>query len=482
MNIGEPWPDLVEAEQRVLTMQTKLHQWASSDPDRRFDDLFNLVYDPAFLVVAWSRVRGNRGARTAGVDGIAPRSIGSGAETLLVGLRVDLKARRFAPQRVREKTIPKASGKVRRLGIPTVADRIVQACLKLVLEPIFEADFMPCSYGFRPKRRAQDAIAEIHFLGSPPRNYEWVFEGDIEACFDEIDHTALMGRVRRRIGDKRVLGWVKAFLRVGVLTEEGHNRKTITGTPQGGILSLLLANIALSVLDEHFTRKWEALGPRSTRGQKRRAGAAVMRIIRYADDFVVMVAGSRQDAEALRSEVDSVLAPMGLRLSEAKTRICHIDEGFDFLGWRIQRRNLRGRSGKKAVYTYPSKKALASIIGKIRRLTRRAHHRTLADLLHRLNPVLRGWCNYFRHGVSKRTFSYVDYFVFWRIFGWLRQRHPRLNKHTLVRRYLPDWQISDDGIELFRPASIAIVRYRYRGNTIPTPWTSQTPRTPTPVA
>jgi RNA-directed DNA polymerase len=482
VNTGASWPGLVEAEQRVLVMQTKLHQWAMADPGRRFDDLANLVYDPAFLVVAWSRVRGNRGARTAGVDGIAPRSIGSGAETLLVGLRVDLKARRFAPQRVREKTIPKASGKVRRLGIPTVADRIVQACLKLVLEPIFEADFMPCSYGFRPKRRAQDAIAEIHFLGSPPRNYEWVFEGDIEACFDEIDHTALMGRVRRRIGDKRVLGWVKAFLRVGVLTEEGHNRKTITGTPQGGILSPLLANIALSVLDEHFTRKWEALGPRSTRGQKRRAGAAVMRIIRYADDFVVMVAGSRQDAEALRSEVDSVLAPMGLRLSEAKTRICHIDEGFDFLGWRIQRRNLRGRSGKKAVYTYPSKKALASIIGKIRRLTRRAHHRTLADLLTRLNPVLRGWCNYFRHGVSKRTFSYVDYFVFWRIFGWLRQRHPRLNKHTLVRRYLPDWQISDDGIELFRPASIAIVRYRYRGNTIPTPWTSQTPRTPTPVA
>jgi RNA-directed DNA polymerase len=482
VNTGASWPGLVEAEQRVLVMQTKLHQWAMADPGRRFDDLANLVYDPAFLVVAWSRVRGNRGARTAGVDGIAPRSIGSGAETLLVGLRVDLKARRFVPQRVREKTIPKASGKVRRLGIPTVADRIVQACLKLVLEPIFEADFMPCSYGFRPKRRAQDAIAEIHFLGSPPRNYEWVFEGDIEACFDEIDHTALMGRVRRRIGDKRVLGWVKAFLRVGVLTEEGHNRKTITGTPQGGILSLLLANIALSVLDEHFTRKWEALGPRSTRGQKRRAGAAVMRIIRYADDFVVMVAGSRQDAEALRSEVDSVLAPMGLRLSEAKTRICHIDEGFDFLGWRIQRRNLRGRSGKKAVYTYPSNKVLASIIGKIRRLTRRAHHRTLADLLHRLNPVLRGWCNYFRHGVSKRTFSYVDYFVFWRIFGWLRQRHPRLNKHTLVRRYLPDWQISDDGIELFRPASIAIVRYRYRGNTIPTPWTSQTPRTPTPVA
>ena len=164
MNTGAPWPDLDEAEPRVLVMQTKLHQWAKADPGRRFDDLFNLVYDPAFLVVAWSRVRGNKGARTAGVDGVAPRSVGSGAEKLLRGLRDDLKARRFVPQRVREKTIPKATGKVRSLGIPTTADRVVQASLKLVLEPIFEADFKPCSYGFRPKRRAQDAIAEIHYL------------------------------------------------------------------------------------------------------------------------------------------------------------------------------------------------------------------------------------------------------------------------------------------------------------------------------
>ncbi len=347
------------------------------------------MYDPAFLVVAWARVRGNKGARTAGVDGVAPRSIVFGVEALLGGLRDDLKAGRFVPRRVREKTIPKAGGKLRALGIPTTADRVVQAALKLVLEPIFEADFEPCSYGFRPKRRAQDAIAEIHYFGS--RTYEWVFEADIKACFDEIDHTALMGRVRRRIGDKRVLGWVKAFLRAGVLTEEGANRETITGTPQGGILSPLLANIALSVLDEHFTTKWEALGPYWTRAKHRRAGVPAMRLIRYADDFVVMIAGTRDDADALWDEVGSVLAPMGLRLSEAKTRVCHIDEGFDFLGWRIQRQAWRGRIGKRAVYTYPSKKALASIIDKVRTLTRRASHRTLADLLRRLNPVLCGF-------------------------------------------------------------------------------------------
>jgi RNA-directed DNA polymerase len=326
VNIGALWPDLFEAELRVLAMQTKLHQWATSDPGRCFDDVFNLVCDPAFLVVAWARVRGNKGARTAGVDGVKPRSIVFGAGELLDQIRHDLKTGQFVPRRVREKTIPKTSGKGRRLGIPTTRDRVVQAALKLVLEPIFEADFKPCSYGFRPKRRAQDAIAEIHYLGTPTRNYEWVFEADIKACFDEIDHTALMGRVRRRVGDKRVLSLVKGFLRAGVLGEDGRARETITGTPQGGILSPLLANIALSVLDEHFAAKWEALGPAWTRAKHRRSGVPAMRLVRYADDFVVMIHGTRADAEALWDEVGQVLAPIGLRLSEEKTRVCHIDE------------------------------------------------------------------------------------------------------------------------------------------------------------
>jgi RNA-directed DNA polymerase len=472
VNTDDPWPDLEEAEYRVLVMQKKLHRWAVADPGRRFDDLANLVYDPAFLVVAWNRVRVNKGARTAGVDGVAPRSVGPWAGVMLDRLREDLKAGRFVPERVREKVIPKTSGKFRRLGIPTTVDRVVQAALKLVLEPIFEADFKPCSYGFRPRRRAQDAIAEIHFLASPNRNYEWVFEADIKACFDEIDHTALMGRVRHRVGDKRVLGWVKAFLRAGILTEEGLNRETNTGTPQGGILSPLLANIALSILDEHFANKWAALGPEWKRSKHRRAGGAVMKLIRYADDFLVLIFGQRADADALWGEVGAVLAPMGLRLSVEKTRVCHIDEGFDFLGWHVQRRNRRGRTGKKAIYTYASKKALASVVDKVRALTRRARHRTFADLLRRLNPVLRGWCNYFRHGVSSRTFSYVDHFAFRRVIGWLRKRHPKLNMHTLVRRFLPGWHVRAAGIEMFRPQAVAIVRYRYRGTKIPSPWSS----------
>jgi RNA-directed DNA polymerase len=193
VNIGAPQLplSLQDAEARVLGIQTKLHQWATDDPLRRFDDLFNLVCDPAFLLVAWHRVRGNKGARTAGVDGQTARDVerGRGVEAFLADLRAELKARRFAPLPVRERLIPKPGGKHRRLGIATIRDRVVQAACKLVLEPIWEAEFVPCSYGFRPGRRAQDAIEEIRYLAA--RSYEWVLEADITACLDPASHCPL---------------------------------------------------------------------------------------------------------------------------------------------------------------------------------------------------------------------------------------------------------------------------------------------------
>jgi len=222
---------------RVREMQARLHRWARDDPSRRFGDLFNLVHDPEFLAEAWMRVAGNDGAQTPGIDqatvaGIENRT---GAGAFLDGIRGLLKSGGFRPVPVRQVMIPKASGKLRALGIPTVADRVVQAALKLVLEPIFEADFQPCSYGFRPGRRAHDAIAEIHHLASGTRDYHWVLEADIRACFDQIDHGALMARVRARIKDKRVCALVRAFLKAGVMTASGDREETLTGTPQGGL-------------------------------------------------------------------------------------------------------------------------------------------------------------------------------------------------------------------------------------------------------
>ena len=468
---------MVAAFGRVSGIQVKLHRWAVADPGRRFDDLFNLVHDPATLLVAWDRVVSNKGARTAGSDGrtVAAITTDPGVPAFLHDLRAELKAGTFRPQPVRERRIPKpgGSGKLRRLGIPTVTDRVVQAALKLVLEPIFEADFQPVCYGFRPERRAHDAIAEIFHYGTA--GYRWVLDADIEACFDSIEHTALMERMRRRVKDKRVLALVKEFLKAGILTELGDYEDTTTGTPQGGILSPLLANIALAVLDEHMHAPWQPGQSMSTdmrRRGRRWKGLPNWRLVRYADDFVVLVNGDRVDVEQLREDITQVLAPMGLRLSPAKTRIVHMSEGFDFLGFHIQWRRKRG-TNKSYVYTFVADRPFRSVKAKIRALTRRTSQQDLGAVLARINRITRGWANYFRHAVASRTFDHLRQFTWWRIVRWQRTRH-RWNWKA-VRRWLTTptgrWKpITADGIELFNPASIPIRRYRYRGAKIPNPW------------
>jgi len=461
---------------RVAGMQAKLHRWAAADPGRRFDDLFNFVHDPATLLVAFDRVAGNTGARSPGVDGLTVADVERviGVPGFLDDLRAHLKAGTFRPLPVRERKIPKpgGSGKVRKLGIPTVADRVVQAALKLVLEPISEADFEPVSYGFRPKRRAQDAIAEIHHYGT--LGYRWVLDADIEACFDSIDHVALMDRVRRRIKDKRVLALVKAFLKAGILTELGDRQDTHTGTPQGGILSPLLANIALSVLDEHLMEPWKPGGPMSTSYIRRRLrfhGSATWRLVRYADDFVVLVHGTEDHTRELREDVATVLAPMGLRLSPAKTQVVHMSDGFDFLGFHIQWRRKRG-TNKWYVYTFIAKRPIRSLKVKIRALTRRTSQWDLRYVLTRLNQVMHGWAAYFRHAVSKKVFNTLDHFAWWRVIRMLMARHHwtwtdiRRRHTTSTGRWRQPWS---DGIELQKISKIPVTRYRWRG-TIPSPW------------
>ncbi|WAX78762.1 group II intron reverse transcriptase/maturase [Streptomyces sp. KMM 9044] len=454
----------------VRKMQLKLHQWARADVSRRFDDLYNLVYDPGFLIDAWHRVAGNTGAKTAGIDGLTVAAIesGPGVQPFLMDIRDELKARTYRPAPVRRTQIPKSNGKMRDLGIPTVKDRVVQAALKAVLEPIFEADFLPVSYGFRPGRRAHDAIAEIVYLAR--RGYSVVLEADIEACFDNIDHVALMDRLRARISDKRVLALVKAFLKAKVM-HHGIAKDTPTGTPQGGILSPLPANIALTALDKHFHVQWHTrMGTSWQREKRRKTGTGNWRLVRYADDFVVLVSGPAHRAEALREQVAEVLAPIGLRLSPEKTRVVHIDDGFDFLGHHIRRQRKRG-TNKLVVYTRPSKKAIKAVKDRVSERTyRHTQNQSLATLLEGLNRTMTGWATYFRHGTAKRTFNAVDHHAWHRVAIWLRRKHG-IPSSQLKGFCDQGWRFADSGTVFLGASSVMIERYRYRGARIPTPWT-----------
>ena len=289
-----------------------------------------------------------------------------------------------------------------------------------------------------------------------------------------MDQTALMGRLRARIKDKRICGLVKAFLKSGIFTEFGDREESLSGTPQGGILSPLLANIALSELDEHFDRqRRQYMGNDRQRAKRRRHGQGNWKLIRYADDFVLMVAGDRHHAEALREEVAAVLAPLGLRLSPEKTRVVHIDEGFDFLGFHIRRMRKRGTS-KQYVYTTPSRKSIQSIKDKVSELTYRStRYQDLAEVITSLNQALAGWANYFRHGVSKAVFSAVDHHAWGRLMRWTRRKYEgshRLGMPEMKRRFCgKGWRFAQGKVVFTGASSVTVTRYRYRGSNIPTP-------------
>lgn len=470
MNVAAPWFTPREAEARVLHVQTKLHKWAASDEGQVFHDLFNLVYDRATLQAAWQRVRANRGSRTAGVDSVTRSYVEQrvGVERFLEDIRSSLKDGTYRPQPVREARIPKAGGRFRRLGIATLRDRVVQMALKLVLEPIFEPDQYRSSYAYRPGRRAQDAVAEIVHLVN--NGYEWAIEGDVEDCFDSIEHRLVVERIRRRVTDRRVVRLVKAFLKAGVLDEMGRLDRRLTGTPQGKIVSPLFANLALTALDDHFEAAWAATSKyRNQRTYLRSKGVATCRLVRYSDDFVLMVHGTKEQTEALRTETAELLKRLGLRLSVAKTAITHVDRGFDFLGFRIQRGNRASKS--PCAYTFMSKANFVAVKRKVRALTRR-HNRNLPlhQLLRAINPVLRGVANYFRYAAVKRTLHYLGYFTWWRVVRWLRKKHAGRNWTWIRRRWFGKDRLADAGVVLFRPDSVTVKRYRYRGAKIATPW------------
>jgi RNA-directed DNA polymerase len=474
--------DAQSASERVLGWQTRLHRWAVQDEQARFGDLFNLICDPATLLVAWERVKRNRGSRTAGVDGQTRKRVEqAGVEGVLAKLRQELKDDTYRPLPARERLIPKRSGKLRSLGISALRDRIVQTATRLVLEPIFEADFCPTSYGFRPGRRAQDAVEQVRFFINDPRAYEWVIEGDVEDCFGQIHHGLLMEQVRRRVTDKRVLALIRLFLAAGVMRELGSVTATPSGTPQGSSLSPLLANIALSVLDRRFEAVWAAR-THDQRARDRARGHPSYRMVRFADDFVVLVRGTEAQAHQIKEQTAEFMAEqMRLTLSPEKTHITHVDDGFDLLGFRIKRRPWRAH--KRVAYAFPSQRALREVMHRIKTLTSRSTlNLSLDELIHALNPTLRGWTNYHRHNASKRCFAYLSYYLWWRVIRWLRKKYPRLTWKQLRRRCWGRNWTSREGMRLAWPAEVPVTRYRYRGHRIPSPWAASagTERATTP--
>ena len=473
--MNSPAPlDAKSASERVLGWQTRLHRWAVQDGQARFGDLFNLICDPATLLVAWERVKRNRGSKTAGVDGQTRERVEQmGVDGVLAKLRQELKDGTYRPLPARERLIPKRSGKLRSLGISAVRDRIVQTAAKLVLEPIFEADFCPTSYGFRPARRAQDAIGEVRFFINDPRSYEWVIEGDVEDCFGQIHHGLLMEQVRRRVTDKRVLALIRKFLAAGVMRELDTVTATPSGTPQGSSLSPLLSNIALSVLDRRFEAAW-ASRTQTQRWRDRAKGHPSYRMIRFADDFVVLVRGTEAQAHQIKEQTAEFMREqMRLTLSPEKTHVTHVDDGFDLLGFRIVRAPWRG--SKRVAYAFPSKRALREVMHRIKTLTNRSTlNLSLDRLIHALNPILRGWANYHRHNASKRCFAYLSYYLWWRVIRWLRKKYPRLTWKQLRRRCWGRNWTSREGTRLAWPAEVPVTRYRYRGHRIPSPWAAST--------
>jgi RNA-directed DNA polymerase len=386
----------VEYVEPVRALQRVLYRSAKQEPDRRFHALYDKLTRSDVMWRAWCDVAANKGA--PGVDGVSVGVIAEGdPRAFLEGLAEELRAGSYRPMPLRRVHIPKPgkAGETRPLGIPTVKDRVAMAAAKIVLEPVFEADFSPQSFGFRPKRSAHQALEAVRLAAN--KGLVWVLDADIKACFDEIDREALMARIELRVSDRKMLKLLKSWLRAGFF-EGGVVSDTGVGTPQGSPLSPLLANIALHVLDEAWS------------GDGRRLGT----LVRYADDFVVLC-GTRERAEAARDLAAATLVPLGLRLHPDKTRIVCLrngEDGFDFLGFHHRMRESRRYKGRRYLHKWPSPKAMASIKAKVRERTRRSLSiLELGYVVDRLNPVLRGWGAYFRHGNSSRKFTQIDSYV-----------------------------------------------------------------------
>jgi group II intron reverse transcriptase/maturase len=455
MNIGE--------------MQRKLSLKAEKSPEHKFDDLYSLLCNQQWLRLAHDYVAENSGSVTAGCDGINMKRFDENLEDNLQQLAQELKSQTFEPFPVRRAYIPKPDGGDRPLGIPSIKDRIVQEALRMVLEPIYEADFNQLSFGFRPNRCTMDAVNYVTFNATGRNRYFWVVEADISSYFDTINHRKLIKLLRRRIKDGKLLRLLWKFLRAGIM-EGKLLRDTKRGTPQGGIISPLLANIYLHELDQYMSRYCEL--SYNQRQKRRRAGLANFFHIRYADDFVVICNGTKAQAEAMKEEIQTFLnEKLKLKLSDEKTKVTHVNDGFKFLGFHVKRG--RGRGGSMRIRKLIPKEAVAEVKNKIKAATEAHTHQDAVNAkILALNRIIGGWCRYYQYTSKASTqFMKIEYYAFWRMVHWLGRKY-QLSAREVIKLYRKNNSLATENYRLLKATEIKTKVYR-KSVRKPNPYTTQ---------
>ena len=434
----------------ISEMQHKLATWAESDPNRRFDRLLRLIADQAWLAEAARITLASNGAKTPGIDGMDKRRMQAGLAEHLASLRTDLLTGNYTPQPVRRIYIPKSNGKKRPLGIPTLKDRIVQRAMLMAMEPIWESDFHRHSYGFRPERSVHHAVrtvkAQLQDSGSGTKG-RWIIEGDLASYFDTVHHRLLLRCVRRRIRDDRFVDLLWRFLKAGHI-DRGLFVASSEGVPQGGVLSPLLSNIMLHEFDAWLEAKylndkarkdrwaWNfgIQQGRSVAVRENRQWKPAVAYCRYADDFTVVVKGTKAHAEAIREECRAFLEDrLKLTLNMDKTHITHVDDGFVFLGHRIIRK--RGSSGRMSVVTTIPKEKAKSFACRMTDTLSGNHHTAAVDMIASLNRQLAGWAAFYKFtDHTARIFRRIDTVVFWKMAHWLGRKY-----RSRIRPLLQEW-------------------------------------------